>query len=142
CPARRSSDLVGQGLRLAAGERTLLERRAVRHGLYLGAEMLEGLDQEAAGAGGWVEHGLAETWVGHRHHEAHHGARRVKLAGVPRGVPHLAQEGFIKGAESVQLLARGEMDARNLVDDVPQQVAALHAVVDAAEDSGNHVAAV
>ena len=34
------------------------------------------------------------------------------------------------------------MDAVHLVDDVAQQVAALHAVVDAAEDGGDHVAAV
>ena len=37
---------------------------------------------------------------------------------------------------------RGEVDAVDLVDDVAQQVAALHAVVDALEDGGDHVAPV
>jgi len=105
----------GQGLWLAAGERTLLEHRAVCHGLYLCAEMMvECLDQESAGAGGRVQHGLAEARVGHRHHEAHHGTRRVELAGVPRRVPHLAQEGLVEGAEGVQLLARSEGECKRL----------------------------
>ena len=104
--------------------------------------MIEGLDQEAAGAAGRVEDGFAEARVGDLDHEAHDGARRVELAGIAGRIAHLAQHGFVERAERVQLVAGGEMDAGDLVDDVAQQIAALHAVIDALEHGGDDVAPV
>ena len=52
---------VGQRLGLAAVEGGLLQRAVLLHGLALGAQVLERFDQEAAGAGGGVEHALAEA---------------------------------------------------------------------------------
>jgi hypothetical protein len=133
---------VRQRLGLAAGQRTGLEQLAVGDGLDLGGEVVERLDQEAAGAAGGVEHGLARTRVAHFHHEAHHRPRGVELAGVAGGVAHLPRHGLVERAEGVQLVARGEVDAVDLVDHVAQQVAAAHAIVHAAEDGRDHVAAV
>jgi hypothetical protein len=45
-------------------------------------------------------------------------------------------------AQGVDFFGGGEVDAVDLVEDVPQQVARLHAVADAGEDAGDHVAAV
>ena len=59
------------------------------------------------------------------------GRGRVELAGVARRVAHLPQHGLVERAQGVDLLAGGEVDAVDLVDDVAQQVAAHHAVVDA-----------
>src|SRR5207244_3856476 len=44
--------------------------------------------------------------------------------------------------ESVQLLAAGEVNLVDLVDDVPQQVARVHPIDGALEDGGDHVAPV
>ena len=75
-------------------------------------------------------------------HEAHDGARRVELAGIARRIAHLAEHGFVERAERVQLVAGGEMDAVELVDDVAQQVAADHAVLHAAKHGGDDIAPV
>ncbi len=42
----------------------------------------------------------------------------------------------------MQLLGRGEVDAAHLVEDVAQQIPALHPAIDALEDGGDHLAAV
>ena len=101
-----------------------LQDFAVGHGLDLLGEVVEGLDQKAARAAGRVEHGFAEARIRDRDHEAHDGARRVKLAGIARRVAHLAQHGFVERAERVQLVTGGEMNAGELVDDIAQQIAA------------------
>jgi hypothetical protein len=74
------------------------------------------------------------------HHEAHHRARRVELAGVARRVAHLAQHRLVQVREGVDLFAGAEVDAVDLVDDVAQQVAADHAVLHALEDVGDDLA--
>ena len=61
-------------------------------------------------------------------HEPHDGARRVEFAGIARRVAHLAEHGFVKRAESVNLVSGSEMDAVDFVDDIAQQIAARHAV--------------
>ena len=99
------------------------------------------LDQEAAGAAGGVEHGFAQARVEQLHHQPHQGARGVELAGVAGRVAHLAQQVFVQRTQRVQFVAGGEVDGVHLVDHVAQQVAALHAVVHAAEDGGDDVAA-
>ena len=122
--------------------RLVLQTLAVGDGLHLLFKVVERLDQKAARAAGRVEHGLAEARIGDLDHEAHDGARRVELAGIAGRVAHLAQHGFVERAERVQLVRRREVDAANLVDDVAQQIAALHAVIDALEHGRDHVAAV
>ena len=56
------AEQVGQRLGLAAEEAALLQRLAVLHRLALLLEVLIGLDEEAAGAAGRVEHRLAQAW--------------------------------------------------------------------------------
>ena len=75
-------------------------------------------------------------------HEPHHRPRRVELAGVPGRVAHLPQHRLVQRAQRVQLVAGREVNAGDLVDDVAQQVTALHAVIDALEHGRDHVAAV
>jgi hypothetical protein len=101
--------------------------------------VIERFDEEAARAGGRVEHGFAEARIGDGDHEADDGARRVELAGIACGIAHLAEHGFVECTERVQLVAGGEVDAVELVDDVAQQVAADHAVLHALEDGRNHI---
>jgi hypothetical protein len=49
---------------------------------HLLAQVFDGADQEAAGAGGRVEHLFAQLRVDHVHHELGDGARGVELARV------------------------------------------------------------
>ena len=53
---------------------------------------------------------------------------------------HLAEHGFVERAQRVQLVAGGEMNAVELVDDIAQQVAADHAVLHALEHGGDDIA--
>ena len=101
--------------------------------------MAEGLHQEAAGAAGGVQDGFPEPGVGHRHHELDHGAGGVEFAGIAGGVPHLPEHGLVEMAQGVDFLAGGEVDAVDFIDDIPEQVAADHAVEDAAEDPGDDI---
>ena len=131
---------IRQRLRLAAEEGFLLQDFAVGHGLHLFAEVVVGFDQEAAGAAGGVEDGFAQARVGDGDHEADDGARGVELAGIAGGIAHLAEHGFVQGAQGVQLVAGGEVDAVQLVDDIAQEVAADHPVLDALEHGGDDIA--
>jgi hypothetical protein len=70
------------------------------------------------------------------------GTRRVELAGIPSCIAHFPQHGFIEGTKGVQLIRRGEVDARDFIDYVPKQVTALHAVIDAAENRSDHISTV
>ena len=63
-------------------------------------------------------------------------------ADFARGIAHLAEHGFAERAQRVQFVAGGEMDAGNLVDDVAQEVTALHAIIHALEHGGDDIAAV
>ena len=82
--------------------------------------MIVGFHQEAARARCRVQDGLAEARIRDRDHEPHDGARGVKLAGIARRIAHLAQHGFVERAQRVQLVAGGEMNAVELVDDIAQ----------------------
>ena len=115
---------------------------AVLDRLALLLQVLERLDEKAAGAAGRVEDVFAELRVDDLDHEAHDGARRVELAGVAGRVAHLLEHRLVEVAERVDLLAAGEVDAVDLVDHVAQQVAADHAVDHAFEDGGDHIAPV
>src|SRR5690606_8566261 len=61
-------------------------------------------------------------------------------ARVAGGIAHFAQHGFVEVREGVDLLARVEVNAVDLVDDVAQQVAADHAVLHALEHVGDDLA--
>lgn len=104
--------------------------------------MGEGLDEEAAGAGGGIEHRLAKARIAHGDHQPDDGARGIEFAGVARGIAHLAEHGLVERAEGVQLIGGGEVDAGHFVHHIAQEVAALHAVIDALENGGDHVAPV
>ena len=136
------AEQIRQRLGFAAEERAFLQEAAVGDGFDLLGQVVVGFDEEAAGAAGGVEHGFAQARIGDGDHEADDGARGVELAGIAGGIAHLAEHGFVEGAEGVQLVAGGEVDAVELVDDVAQQVAADHPVLHAAEDGGNDLAPV
>ena len=106
------------------------------------AQVVVRLDQEPARAAGRVEHGFAKPGIGDLDHEPDDRPRRVELARIAGRIPHLPQHRLVQRAERVDLLGRSEVDAVDLVDDVAQQVTADHAVVDAPEDGGDHVAPV
>jgi hypothetical protein len=90
------AEQVGKRLRLVAGERSFLQHPPVGDRLNLGGEVIERFDEEAAGAGRGIEHGLAQAGIGHRDHEPHDRPRRVELSRVARGVAHLAQHGLVE----------------------------------------------
>ena len=97
-------------------------------GLGLLAQVLDGADEEAAGAAGGVEDGLAEPRVDLVDDELGDGARRVELAGVAGGLEVL-QELLVDVAEHVAVIGGVEVDAVDLVDDLAHQGAVLHVVV-------------
>ena len=104
--------------------------------------MRERFDQKTARAARRVENRFAELGIGDLDHESHDRPRRVELAGIARRIAHLAQHRFVERAECVQLLARSEMNAVDLVDHIAQQIAVDHAVDRALEHGRDHVAAI
>jgi hypothetical protein len=89
------AEQVRERLGLVAEERPLLHQVPIGHGPDLRGEVLEGLDEEPAGAGRRVEHRLAQAWVRHGDHESHDRPWRVELAGVAGRIAHLAQQGLV-----------------------------------------------
>lgn len=136
------AEQIGKRFRLAAEDRLPLQPLAVGDGLHLFFEVAICFDKKAAGPARGIEHNLAKARVRHFHHEAHDGARRVEFSAVARRIPHFAQHRLVERAERVQLVRRGEADAGDLVDDVAQQITALHAVIDAFEHGSDHIAPV
>ena len=133
---------VRQRLGLAADDRGLLQHAPLLHRLDLRRQVRERLDQEPTRAGRRIEHRLPELRVDEIHHQPHHRPRRVELARVPGRVAHFPQHRLVQSAQRVQLVAGREMNPGDLVDDVAQQVTALHAVIDALEYRRDHVPAV
>ena len=134
---------VRQVLLLDAGE-AVLDGALVGLGLRLLAQVLDGADEEAAGAAGGVEDGLAEARIDLLDDELGDGARGVELAGVARGLEVL-EELLVDVAEHVAVVGGVEVDAVDLVDDLPHQRAVLHVVVGIleghADEAGDLVAA-
>ena len=118
---------VRQVLLLDAGE-AVLDGLLVGLGLGLLAQVLDGADEEAAGAAGRVENGFAEAGIDLLDDELGDGARRVELAGVAGGLEVLEQL-LVDVAEHVAVVGGVEVDAVDLVDDLPHQRAVLHVVV-------------
>ena len=138
CASRYGSDFASPPKMLCA-----LQHLPVLDRLALLLQVLERLDQKAAGAAGRVEDRLAELWDSiDFDHEADDGARRVELAGVAGGIAHLLEHRLVEMAESVDLVAAGEMDVVDLVDHVAQQVAVDHPVDRALKHGRDHVAPV
>ena len=107
---------------------------------YLAADVLQRADQEAAGAGGRVQHHAVQLGVGHVDHELGHGARGVVLAGVA-GALQVAQDLLVQVVEQVAFLHRVEVDLVDLVDHLADQRARLHVVVGVGKDVLHDVAA-
>ena len=121
------------------------EDAGLQHGLLLGvvhlfAQVFDGANEEAAGAGGGVEHLLAQARVGLVHHELGDGARGVELARVARAL-QVAQDFFVQVVELVALGLAVEVHRGQLVDDLAQQVAAFHVVEGVFKHAAHHVAA-
>ena len=88
----------------------------------------DGAGEEAAGAARRIEQGLARLGVDHPDHERGHGARRVVLARVA-GRLQVVEQLLVDVAEVPSVGEVVEVDAVDLVDDLPQQVAGFHVVV-------------
>ena len=112
---------------LDAGE-AVLDGALVGLGLGLLAQVLDGADQEAAGAAGRIEDGLAEAGIDLLDDELGHGARGVKLARIAGGL-EILEELLVDVAEHVAVIGGIEVDAVDLVDDLPHEGAVLHVVV-------------
>lgn len=117
----------------------------LQHGFLVGvvhlfAQVLDGADEEAAGAGGRVHDAFAQLGVGHVHHELGDGAGGVELARVARAL-QVAQDFFVQVVELVAFGLAVEVDGVELVDHLAQQVAAFHVVVGVFKHAAHHVAA-
>ena len=108
-------------------------------GLGLRAHVLEGAGEEAAGAAGRVEDGLAELRVDHVDDELGRGARGVELAGVA-GALEVLEELLVDVAEHVAGLGVVEVDVVvDLVDDLAHERAGLHVVVGVLEHAAQQL---
>jgi hypothetical protein len=124
---------VGDGLQLPAGDGFLEDGFVVEGADFLFADVINGGAEEAAGACGGVEHAVAQARIRHLRHELGDGAGRVVFAFVP-GIPQFQEDGLIDGAEDMAVVGVVEVEAVELVDDLPHLVAGLHVVVRAVED--------
>src|SRR4030095_13179542 len=104
--------------------------------------MVKGLYQEAAGSRGGIKDSLPEARVGDGHHKTDDGTRCIELSGITRSIAHLAKQRLVARSEGMALFARREVNARDLVDHVAQQIPAPHTVVDAPEDGADHISTI
>ena len=107
--------------------------------VHLLAQVFDGADQKTAGAGGRVHHALAQAGIHHVHHELRHGAGRVELARVA-GALQVFEDFFVEVVELVALGLAVEVDGVELVDDLAQQLTALHVVVGVFKHAAHHIA--
>ena len=108
--------------------------------VHLFAQVLDGTDEEAAGAGGGVHDAFAQLGVGHVHHELGDGAGGVELARVACAL-QVAQDFFVQVVELVAFGLAVEVDGVQLVDHLAQQMTTLHVVVGVFKHAAHHVAA-
>ena len=97
------AEQIGERLGFAA-ENEVPAESCGRHGLDLSAELVEGFDQETAGAAGRVEHGFAQARVGDDH-EVHDRPRACRTRLCRRLRRASPQHGFIECAMGVDLVA-------------------------------------
>ena len=124
---------IGDGLQLPARDGFLEDGFIVERADFLFADVINGSAEKAACAGGGVEDFFAEPGRGHLRHELGDGAGRVVFALVSR-IAQLDEDGLIDSAEDMAVVAVVEVEAVELVDDLPQLVAGLHVVIRAIED--------
>ena len=124
---------VRDRLQLPAGDGFLEDCLVVEGVDFLFPDEINGGAEEAAGASGGIENLFPETGRGHLRHELGDGAGRVVFALVS-GVSQFNEDGLIDGSEDVAIFAVVEVEAVELVDDLPHFVAGLHVVVRSVED--------
>ena len=95
--------------------------------------MPDGAGEKAAGAAGGVEEDLAGLRVDAVDHEGGDGAGRVVLARVA-GALQVVEDLLVDVAEVLALGQIVEVDAVDLVDHLPHELAGLHVVVGVLED--------
>ena len=130
---------VGDGFVFPAGDSSLEGGLVVEGADVVLADVVDGGGEEAAGAGGGVEHAFAEAGRADGGHELGDGAGGVVFA-LGGGVAQPAEDVFVDGAEDVAVVGVVEIEAVELVDDLPHGHAGLHVVVhrikDLAHDAG------
>ena len=104
------------------------------------AHMTDGTGQEPAGAASRIEQRLTRFRVDHPRHERGHGARRVVFARVA-GRLQVVQDLLVDVAEVPARSQVVEIDAVDLVNDLPHQLAGLHVVVGIPEHGAQDVRA-
>ena len=129
-----------QRLGLTGINAVLLQTLALFYRVGLLFQVAVGFDQKAAGAAGRVQHGLAQARVGHSDHELHNRTRGIELTRITGSIAHFAQQGFVQPAQGVDFVRRIKMNGVNQVDDIAQQITALHAVGQALKHGGDDVA--
>jgi len=111
------AEQIRQRLGSQPNSEPFLQHAAVGHGLDLFGQVVERFDQKGRRCRRRVEHSLAQARIVTADHETHDGARGVELAGIARGIAHLAEHGSLERAQRVQLVAGVKWYAVELVDE-------------------------
>lgn len=128
-------DDIGQTLLLLAVEGPLLKGLGLRDGEpLLLLEELEGLAQEPCRPHRWIVDALADLGLDHLDDGPDEGPGGVVLAAVAPGIAHVLDLGFIQVGEFVLLVLGLEPEFVHQVDDLPEVVATLDAVLDLPKD--------
>jgi hypothetical protein len=97
-------------------------------------QVIERLAQEPCRADSTVIDAFPDFGVHHLDDGTDEGARGVILATVTASVPHVLDLGFVEMGKLVLLRLGAEPEFINVINDLPQIVAALDPVLDLAED--------
>ena len=129
---------VGQ-LLLLGGPQARLHRLFIGDALHMAlAHVADRAGEEAAGAHGGVEQQLAGFGIHPLHHEAGYPSGRVVLARIA-GALQIVEQLFVDVAEVFALGEIVEVNAVDLVDHLPQQLARFHVVVGVAKHLLHHL---
>ena len=134
-------DDIGQRFLFLAVERAFLQcpilcRRAFGIGPL---QVVKRFAKEACRTARGVADGFADLWVHDLNDGTNQRARGVVFAAVPPGVAHVFDLGFVQVGQFILFRLGLEAQFVDVVDDLPQVVAALDAVFDLAEDLANLV---
>ena len=105
------------------------------------AHVIDSAGEKAAGAAGGIEQDFAGVRVDPIHHEGGDGARRVVFARIARRL-QVVENLLVDVAEVLPLGQIVEIDAVDLVDHLPHQLAGFHVVVGVLEHVADHATAV
>ena len=81
-----------------AVKRTLLQARKIFRFLALSFQMLKSFNEKPACTGGGIKYVLAKLRIRHSNNKLHDRSGTVKLARISRGISHLPQHSFRRGA--------------------------------------------